>query len=133
MAQAASSLQTLQPTPNPEARGFTLLEVLLAVLLITFSFAALSQAFSLGLFFSGDDESLLVANNLAQEKMEEIRNKIYSSIANEAKAAVTGFPVFQREVVVTTPQSSLKQVNVNVYWYNKSSELNTGLVTYVSN
>lgn len=76
---------------------------------------------------------MLVANNLAQEKMEEVRNKTYSSIANEAKAAVTGFPVFQREVVVTTPQSNLKQVHVNVYWFNKSSELSTSLVTYVSN
>ena len=57
----------------------------------------------------------------------------YASIANETKAAVSGFPAFQREVVVTTPQANLKQAVVNVYWYSKASELNVSLVTYVSN
>lgn len=113
--------------------GFTLLEVLLALLLITVGTLALAQAFSLGLFSSAENESLLVSSQLAQEKMEEIRNKTYSGISNESRAAVSGFSGYEREVVVTTPVTNLKQVNVNVYWFNKASELSTSLVTYASN
>ena len=114
-------------------QGFTLLEVLLTILLITSAFLALVQAFSTGLFASGTSEGLLIATNLAQEKMEELKDKSYASIANETKAAVTGFSQYQREVVVTTPSSSLKQVVVNVYWNHKDDELSTDVTTYVSN
>ena len=93
----------------------------------------LLDALGTGLFGGGENESGLTALNLAQEKMEELRDKTYANVVNESKAAVTGFTAFQREVVVTTPQSNLKQVSVNVYWYSKSNEANVGLVTYVSN
>lgn len=121
--------------PSPERRtgGFTLLEVLLALLLVTTGFLALSQAFSTGLFSSAGDENILISTHLAQEKMEEIRNQSYSSIANETRTSVSGFSGFEREVLVTTPLTNLKQVNVNVYWFSKGDELSTGLVSYVSN
>lgn len=113
--------------------GFTLLEVLLGIILFVATFLALSEAISSGIFVGGGNEAILVGTHLAQEKMEEIRNKSYSSIANEAKTAVAGFPAFQREVVATTPQTDLKEVQVSVYWTNEENELNTSLVTYVSN
>ena len=114
-------------------KGFTLLEVLLALLIFTAGFVTLSLAISQGLFVSGDSEAQLVATNLGQEKMEEIRNKTYANVSAEAKAAVSGFSPYQREVTVSTPVTNLKQVTVNVYWFNKADELNVSLVTYVSN
>ena len=114
-------------------KGFTLLEVLLSLLIFTAGFVTLSLAISQGLFVSGDSEAQLVATNLAQEKMEIIKNTSYSGIASEAKAAVSGFSPYQREVTVSTPVTNLKQVTVNVYWFNKADELNVSLVTYVSN
>ena len=94
---------------------------------------ALAQAFSVGLFAGGNNESFLIGTYLAQEKMEEIKNKSYSSITNETKATVTGFTPFQREVAVSVPQTDLKEITVTVYWFNKGDELSTNLVTYVSN
>ncbi len=113
--------------------GFTLLEILLTIILIVTAFSALSQAVSSGFFSASENENDLVAVHLAQEKMEELRNKSYSTVVNETKAVVSGFSAFQREVIVTTPQTNLKQVNVIVYWFSKASELNVNLVTYVSN
>ena len=109
------------------------MEVLLTIILITAGFAGLMEVFSRGLFAGDENETEFSAVTLAQEKMECIRNTAFSSIVNEAKAPVPGFPVFRREVVVTTPRTNLKQVAVNVYWFTKNMELNTGLVTYVSN
>lgn len=112
--------------------GFTLFEVLLTIVLITIGFTALMQAISAGFFAGGQNENSLVAVNLAQEKMEEIRNKSYANVVNEAKSAVSGFSVFQREVAVTAAQAGLKEVSVKVYWFAKQDELNVNLVTYVS-
>lgn len=114
-------------------KGFTLLEVLMAVLLVTLGIVTLSGAFSIGLFASGNNESLLIGTQLAQEKIEEIRNHSYASTASEARGSVSGFSAFDREVVVSTALTNLKQVTVNVYWKNKDDELSTSLVTYVSN
>ncbi len=121
---------------NHESRitkdGFTLLEVLLTIILMVTGSLFLLQALATGLFAGGENETELIAVNLAQEKMEELRNNNYANIVNEAKAAVPGFPVFQREVAVTIPQAGLKQATVNVYWFTKADELNMSLVTYVS-
>jgi prepilin-type N-terminal cleavage/methylation domain-containing protein len=114
-------------------KGFTLLEVLLAVVLLVGGFMALSQAVVTGLFVSGENEQELMASNLAQERMEDIRNTAYASIAAETRAPVAGFTSYEREVTVTTPLANLKQVNVTVYWHSKSDELSFSLVTYVSN
>src|SRR3990167_1327300 len=75
-------------------KGFTLLEVMMAVVLMVSGFLSLSWAMSVGLFAGGDNENTLIAINLAQEKMEEIRNKSYANALNEAKAAVSGFSSF---------------------------------------
>ena len=113
-------------------RGFTLLEILLTVVLLVTGTVALLQVVSSGISAGGADESGLIAVNLAQDKIEEKRAADFSSIVNEAKLAVSGYPAFSREVVVTTPRTGLKQVSVNVYWTAKSVESTAGLVTYVS-
>ena len=122
---------TRGPIPSPE-RGFTLLEILLTITLLVVGLASLVSATSLILSSGGINESELVAKNLAEEKIETLKNTSYSSIANETKAPVSGFSAFQREVAVTTPLTSLKQITVTVYWYHKTSELSTALVTYRS-
>ncbi len=94
---------------------------------------ALLQMFSIGLYGGEENQSTIIATALSQDRMESIRNTAYGSIINEARAAVTGYTFFQREVVVTTPQANLKQVTVNVYWTEKSGDVSVSLVTYVSN
>ena len=123
----------IRPLKYRTQSGFTLLEVLLTVVLIVVGFAFISQAIGQSLFAGSENENVLVATFLAQNKMEELRNTSYAGVANQAKVVVSGYSVFQREVVVTTPQTDLKQVSVNVYWFSKASELNISLVTYVSN
>lgn len=113
-------------------KGFSILEVLLAILLLGTGFAILLQILNMGLFATSVDENEIIALNLLQEKVEALRNTAYSSISDESKAAVTGFPAFSRQVAVTIPQSGLKQISVTVYWYAKSDEMNKSVVTYVS-
>ena len=106
---------------------------MLAILLFGTGLVFLLQIMNTGLFVGGQSEDTVIAANLAQEKIEEARNAVYTAIASEPKAVVTGFPGFQRRVDVTTPQTDLKQISVTVYWPAKNTETSTSMVTYVSN
>lgn len=114
-------------------KGFTLLEVLIAIVIFTVGIVTIVGLFSTGLVGSTDAENTTIAMNLAQRRMEEIRNLDFDTgIVNENKAEVSGFSGFQRKVAVTEPQTDLKQVTVTVYWTSKGGEPNVSLVTYVS-
>lgn len=83
-----------------------------------------------------DGENVLLATQLAQWRLEELRNNTYASLANEAKASIAspaGFSRFSRQVTVTTPYANLKQVVVTVYWNAPGGETNVSLQTYRSN
>jgi type II secretory pathway pseudopilin PulG len=113
--------------------GFALLEFILALILLGTVLVTLLSALQSGLGAASDHESILVATRLAGEKIEEARNKSYSAVSSESRAAVSGYSPFEREVEVTTPQTDLKQVTVRVYWASGGDELQVSLVTYVSN
>ena len=112
--------------------GFSLLEVLLAILLLGTGLAFLLQVVSAGLFAGGQNEDEIVATYLAQEKIEELRN--YSSIASISpgtEPAVQYFPAFSRQVAVDkTTQQNLAIITVTVSWYGGKPIV---MVTYVSN
>ena len=112
--------------------GFSLLEVLLAFVLFTVGFVAIARVFSIGLFAESDTEKVLITTELAQERVEQIRNLSYNNIVNEPKAAISGFPIFQRQVIITYPQTNLKQIEVRVYYPTKPQENSISLFTYVS-
>jgi hypothetical protein len=85
---------------------------------------------------AADGENVLIATHLAQRRLEELRNAAYASLAGETKASVTspsGYTRFSREITVTTPYTSLKQVVVTVYWNGPGGEANVVLQTYRSN
>ena len=114
--------------------GFTLLEVLIAAILFTIGVIAIVAALGRGLIGSADSEDMLIGINLAQKRLEEFRNLDYDTeVISEAKAAVSGFTGFEREVTVTEPETDLKRVTVTVYWTLAGDEISTSLITYISN
>jgi prepilin-type N-terminal cleavage/methylation domain-containing protein len=118
------------------AKGFTLLEVMIAVVLLTGAIAAATLVFSRAIFITVDTETLTQAAALAQEKLESLRAGSFASIASEAKAAVSGWSGFSREVAVSQPDgtnSDLKQIVVTVYWDTGDGELSTNLTTLAAN
>jgi len=116
-------------------RGFTLIELLIVIALFAAGAVALLQIFSTSLYGGAENENTVVATALAQEKMEEICNEGYASIAGEPRAEVPDYAFFDREVIVdnSTPVSNMKRVTVNVYWNERSGDVKISLVTYVSN
>jgi len=121
---------------NLQRRGFTLIELMIAILLLVGGIASATFMMSRGMFAAADTETVEQAVALAQEKIENLRGTAFASIANEAKAAVSGWTGFSREVVVSQPagtNSDFKQVVVTVYWTPGDAEISTSLTTYVAN
>ncbi|MBI3332821.1 MAG: hypothetical protein HYZ93_01880 [Candidatus Omnitrophica bacterium] len=116
--------------------GFTLLEIMVATLLLVVGVASATFIFSRGIFATTDAEGLEQAVALAQEKMEAIRATAFASIAGESKGPIPGWNGFSRSVAVTQPagtNSDFKQVVVTVYRDTGDGEVSTPLTTYVAN
>ena len=115
--------------------GFTLLEMMLALVLFAVGTVAAMELFHRAQAGATDAENVMMATQLAQRRLEELRNVSYASLATEAKATITsptGFTRFSREVTVTTPYANLKQVVVTTYWTGVGGETSVSLQTYRS-
>ena len=127
----------MQIALNPrEVRGFTLIELILAVVLLVGGVASATFVFARGMYATVDTESLEQAVALAQEKMESLRGTIFASVVSEAKAAVSGWSGFSRQVAVSQPtgtNSDLKQTVVTVYWNTNEGEVSTSLTSVIAN
>ncbi|MBI3318814.1 MAG: prepilin-type N-terminal cleavage/methylation domain-containing protein [Candidatus Omnitrophica bacterium] len=118
------------------SRGFTLVELIIALLLLVGGIASSTFIFNRGLFATNDMEMVEQGVALAQEKMESLRGTAFASVASESKAAVSGWSDFSREVAVTEPagtNSDFKQVVVTVTWNTTGGELSTSLTSHVAN
>ncbi|MFH1201553.1 MAG: prepilin-type N-terminal cleavage/methylation domain-containing protein [Candidatus Omnitrophota bacterium] len=120
--------------------GFSLLEILIALLLFAVGFAAIAQVFARSLFASSDVEKVSLAVAFAQERMEQLRNLGYDNIFDESEPTpVTDFPIFSRQVIVTEQQTQagcptcrFKEVEVRLYYPSKPADNIISLFTYVS-
>ena len=111
-------------------KGFTLLEMLVTIVLLTVGIVSILQMMSIAMFADVNTENAAIAYYLAQETMEDIKDaSSYSNIDTFAasRAALSGdFSDFDREVTVSgTP----KQVNVIVYWSVKGQDQSIDLVS----
>jgi len=122
-------------------RAMTLIEVAMAVLILSISMAPLVQSFAENARHTIASTQDSVASFLVTERMEEIiaaryrsatgyANVLQASFPNESP--VTNFPAFTRTVAVqevaadlSTPQSGsgIKRVTVAVTWQSGSKQL----------
>lgn len=121
---------------NSEKRGFTLIEIMVSILLL-----AITLTGGMVLYHNAEQIMALmvhkkVAMELADEKMEEIRNKPFVSLPNndvpvvESNLKITGLPA-SRKTVISQPASNLKEVRVEVNW-NEAGAVTAKSVELVS-
>jgi prepilin-type N-terminal cleavage/methylation domain-containing protein len=101
-------------------KGFTLVEVLIAVMVLAVAFLAMYQMQAMAVRGNETANQVTIATMLAQDKMEEIRNTNYDDVTNlnfptENYGMVPNFPQFRREVAVTE-NGRVKTVRVTVLW-----------------
>ncbi len=109
--------------------GFTLLEAMIAIFVITVGIVAVLQAFPLSMQVQNSAKMATVAAQLGQEKIEEIIAKSYADISSEAETTLNSpFESYSRKVEVTCfdpngessspncPDTGVKKVKVIVSW-----------------
>jgi len=105
---------------NRKENGFTLVEVMIAVMVLAIAFLAMYQMQAMAVRGNETANQVTIATVLAQDKMEEIRNTNYDDVTNlnfptENYGMVPNFPQFRREVAVTE-NGRVKTVRVTVLW-----------------
>ncbi|MDN5346866.1 MAG: hypothetical protein PWP65_430 [Clostridia bacterium] len=109
--------------------GFTLIEVLIAVLVLVAAIVPLMTAFIHGTRWTAESRDLITAVNLAQGKLEELKNRPYVNLEageptdpNQPPRSFTGYPRYAYGVAVSliaVPEGAnaknVKTVTVAVY------------------
>jgi len=103
-------------------KGFTLLEAIIAIFIITIGIVAVLQMFPLSIQQQTSAKMATVAGQLAQEKMEEFISKSYTDISSEATTTLSSpFEAYSRAVRVTCVNPNLQEVPCN---YNPTNDPN---------
>lgn len=107
---------------NP--RGVTLLEVLMAMGLVSVALLALSGFATTIMKGASSSQKMTTAVTLAQDKIEDLRRGGYDRalMANrsviEPYDSIVGFPAYKRTALteIHVPASGMQTVTVEVYW-----------------
>lgn len=112
-------------------RGFTLLEVLITLVVITGGMMALLMAFSLVTGASRGAEEEGIAVNIAAAKMEELYNTSYADLVDstsDSSAMFSGLSGYTVKVTTTKPEDPAR-VTVTVSWPAKGGTASVELIT----
>lgn len=112
-------------------KGFTLLEVLIATVIFTVGVIVLIWALNSGIYAVSDIENVDLALNIAQGKMEEIKNTAFAGLSDSGPATDVNFPVFTTTVNVAEAQNPM-QVDVTVNWDVKGGQTGFTLTTLIA-
>ncbi len=119
-------------------RGFTLIELLITIVLAASGLMALMHVLSVAIFADSDLEYSLTALNLANEKLEELKDNGYShanlNTGTHTESSISGFDfVDDRIVTVSEVYTDLKDVQVEVRWTQKGGQQSVNVRTYIAN
>ena len=112
----------MNTAPLQETTGFTLIEILIATVIITIvslGATTLSVGIMRGNSFS---KRLATATTLVQDRLEDVKRLGYANVGTAAGTqnygSITNFTGYKRVVTVTndTPAAKMKTVNVTVFW-----------------
>jgi prepilin-type N-terminal cleavage/methylation domain-containing protein len=123
----------MNTTPLQETGGFTLIEILIAMVIITIvslGSVTLTVGIMRGNSFS---KRLATATTLVQDRIEDVKRLGYTNVGIAAGTqnygSIANFTGYKRVVTVTndTPAAKMKTVNVTVFWNadNRSMQAST--------
>ncbi len=110
--------------------GFSLIELMVAAAILSLAIFGIFQAYSTGFLGMFDARDRTVATNYVQEKMEELKNADFDTVADEASSQIVGDIKFSRNVnveyidgstnIIVAVPTNLKRVTTTVNWSDRN-------------
>jgi len=119
-------------------RGMTMIELMVALMLLSVALIALAASFPYSMYAVVGGGLQTQATALAQAALEDARRTTFANLPllSSPKATVPGWTGFEREVLVSdyTPAgscaaSSCRKVEVRVWFTSQQGETQTSLIT----
>jgi len=100
-------------------QGFTLVEILVAMVLILVALLGAAQLQIMTIFTNTASNERTTAITLAQDKLESLRTLPFSQIGNYPFSDTSGIYTRTWQVESDTPAQGMARVTVTVSWKNK--------------
>lgn len=111
-------------------RGMTIVEVLVAVFIITIGLVAIATGMQLATSGVATGQQQTTAAFLVEQRLEGIKafalrtgsgqgwaNVNSTAFPAEAYNSITGYPTYRRTTTVTSPTATTKRITVDVFWF----------------
>ena len=108
---------------NLDPSGFSLIELMVAVIILVIVVLGIFLAFSNAWMGMANARDRTVATNYAREAMEKVKNMDFEMVTNENLG--TAEPVgtkFTRIIIVNTESDNLKEIDTKVFWTNRQGQ-----------
>ena len=118
--------------PDLSNVGFTLLEVMIALLIIATSFVVLLHTRNQSVITADYAKRATVATLLASEKMSDIEQEDFPDTGDDSSNFGDDYPEYRWKTSVSdTAYENIREVKVEILWGEGNSERSIGLVNYV--
>ena len=114
-----------------EKRGFTLLEVMIALAILALVGVAFLRAQAGSIRLVDESNQVSLATLLAREKMAELEGMGFPEVAKNSGAGGEAYPALRWEQVVTTTElPAIRKALVRILWKDGTRERTLELVAY---
>ena len=115
-------------------KGFSLIELMVAVVILAMAIFGIFHAYSVGFMGMVDARAITVATNYAREAMEDIKNMDFGEIELPSSDLTINGIIYNRQVIVTIHEDeNIKRVITIVTWTdrnNKQKIVETDMLVY---
>jgi prepilin-type N-terminal cleavage/methylation domain-containing protein len=118
-----------------QSKGFTLIEVVASLVLISTFFVAILGVFQAGMRINQVNQERIIAYNLMQRKLEEIKTYDFivnvDDLAGSPFASFPGYILKVRQVVPHAGNPMLKKVVVDIEWASYAGGNSSDSITFL--
>jgi general secretion pathway protein I len=111
-------------------KGFTLLEIVIALAIFAIGLVGLLSLFPVGFQSAKKASDLTQATIYAQEKMEELKQSDFDSISDSS--GTFSDSRFSWDLATSSVSTGLKKLELTVSWTERGKNYNEEFVTYVA-
>ena len=112
-------------------KGFTLVEIMIAIFILVIALLGLISVTVMVIKGNSFSKTMTTATTLAKDKMEELKNTGYGSLASDTDTVES---IYTRTLIVTpdSPAANMKTIEVKVEWDWQGATRNVTLRTIVA-